>query len=285
MYGLIGVVMTSNDMPLLRARNLRRVFQSRRFGSNSTNVVALDGVSLDIYAGEIVALIGESGSGKTTLGKALMRLTAVDSGSIEFDGIDLLSLDKSALLRQRRKFQMVFQNQSANLHPAMTVREMMHESIKLHRPALTHSERQELLLSLLERVNLGPKVDQGTSSLSGGEKRRVGLARILATQPRLIVADEPTSGLDAAIKLETIELLKSLKTSDMAYLVISHDLGLVQRIADRVLVMLGGKIIEEVTSQALAADGAVHPYTRELLAASNLEGLARRASQNIGAQT
>ena len=273
----------SEKRALVRARGLRRTFRSRGFGRKVGDVVALNDVDIDIYQGEILALIGESGSGKTTLGKVLLRLMELDDGSITFDGQDLLALKPRALLSARRDFQMVFQNQAANLHPSMTVMQMMLESIKLHRPELAADRVEPLATRLLERVSLIGKENQNTLSLSGGEKRRVGLARILATQPKLIVADEPTSGLDAAIKLETIELLKNLKSEDMAYLVISHDLGLVQRIADRVLVMLNGQIVEELPAAVLSAGGATHPYTRQLLAASNLERMApRRTRRNLG---
>jgi ABC-type glutathione transport system ATPase component len=256
--------------PLLRARGLKKCFHTRKLGRKASKVIALDNVDLDIYAGEVVALIGESGSGKTTCGKALLRLTPVDAGSIVFNGIDLESLSNAELLEKRRLFQMVFQNQSANLHPKMTVMQMMLESIKLHRPSLEPSQRRDFAKLLLERVNLLARAEQRPGSLSGGEKRRVGLARILATQPKLVVADEPTSGLDAAIKLEMIELLRGLKEADMAYLLISHDLGLVRRIADRVLVMLKGQIIEEIDIESLREGRALHPYTRRLLAAADL---------------
>ena len=149
--------------------------------------------------------------------------------------------------------------------------QMMLESIKLHRPNLSAEGREALAKALLERVNLSGRAEQRPGSLSGGEKRRVGLARILATQPKLVVADEPTSGLDAAIKLEIIELLRGLKEADMAYLLISHDLGLVRRIADRILVMLKGQIIEEIDIECLRLGKASHPYTRRLLAAADLD--------------
>ena len=257
--------------PILRAEGLVKRYRSAGFGRRGVGVTALDGVGVEIYPGEVVALIGESGSGKTTFGKAVMRLTEVDAGRIEFDGVDLLSLSGKALIAKRHEFQMIFQNLSANLHPKMTVAEMIDESIRLHRPELESEAREEFASTLLGRVNMLDRKEQRPNSLSGGEKRRVGLARILATQPKLVVADEPTSGLDAAIKLEMIELLKALKGSDMAYLLISHDLGLVRRIADRVLVMLKGRVIEEVGVGRLSAGQASHPYTRRLLAAADLE--------------
>ena len=251
--------------PLLSARNLHKVFRSP--GGKQT--VAIDQVNLELYSGEVVALIGESGSGKTTLGRALLRLIALDQGQIEFFGQDVLTLKGARLRQARRQFQMVFQNQQANLHPRLSVTEMMEESLKLHHPEKDQQAREELMNELLAQVGLSTHHDRYLASLSGGEQRRVGLARILATSPKLVVADEPTSGLDAAIKLQTIELLKSLKKESLTYLLISHDLGLVQRIADRVLVMLRGRIIEEIP---IADLGNIkhHPYTQKLLEASHL---------------
>jgi ABC-type glutathione transport system ATPase component len=255
--------------PLVEARGVVKTYGGglfRRQGSTR----ALDDVDLDIGVGEVVALIGESGSGKTTLGKVLLRLTSVDSGRVTFEGQDVFAAGAGALRQMRRRFQMVFQNQAANLHPKMTVREMMDESIRLHRPELDDAGRTALTSTLLERVGLSARADQRPASLSGGEKRRVGLARILATKPRLIVADEPTSGLDAAIKQQTITLLKHLKDADLAYLLISHDLGLVRKISERVVVMLKGRIIEDVPVERLGVSGTHHPYTLRLMQAAEL---------------
>ena len=252
--------------PLLVARGLRKFFPDQRGGGT----LALSGVDLDIYPGEVVALIGESGSGKTTLGRALLRLLPLDAGEVIFEGTDLLALRGQALRERRRRFQMLFQNQQANLHPRMSVSEMLDESLRLHQPTLDLTERQRESARLLERVGLQDKERRYLASLSGGEQRRVGLARILATRPSLIVADEPTSGLDAAIKLQIIELLRELRGAESSYLLISHDLSLVRRIADRILVMLRGEVIERFPCAELGRR-AHHPYTERLLAAAVLK--------------
>ncbi|MCB9522361.1 MAG: ABC transporter ATP-binding protein [Myxococcales bacterium] len=254
---------------LLEARGLVKRFRSQSLLRGSHETRALDGVDLQIRVGEVLAVIGESGSGKTTLGKVLLRLTPATAGEIRFGGNDLRALRGKALRLKRREFQMVFQNQRANLHPKMTVRQMLDESLRLHRPKLDAEGRAEHIGGLLERVGLSAKAEQRPESLSGGERRRVGLARILATQPKLIVADEPTSGLDAAIKLQIIDLLRRLKESSMTYMLISHDLGLVRRIADRVVVMLKGRIIEEIPAERLG-DPRHHPYTARLMRAAHL---------------
>jgi oligopeptide transport system ATP-binding protein len=260
---------------LLQARGLVKVFRT----PTGADTIAIDQVDLDLYPGEVVALIGESGSGKTTLGRALLRLLSLDQGSIVFEGEDLLALTSKELRMARRRFQMVFQNQQANLHPRLSVNEMMDESLRLHQAHLDETNRQSMIAELLGKVGLGTHGDRYLASLSGGEQRRVGLARILATSPKLVVADEPTSGLDAAIKLQTIELLKELKGESLTYLLISHDLGLVRRIADRVLVMLRGRIIEEI---AIADLGKIkhHPYTQKLLQAASLERQRRTENQD-----
>ncbi len=257
-------------IPLVVGRGLVKTFGGEGLLRRKTLNRAIDGVDVDIFKGEVVALIGESGSGKTTLGKVLLRLTTLDAGSVLFDGQDVFRASSQALRALRREFQMVFQNQSANLHPKMTVREMMDESLRLHRPELDANGRTAQAMELLGRVGLSARAEQRPASLSGGERRRVGLARILATRPKLIVADEPTSGLDAAIKQQMVELLKTLKDPDLAYLLISHDLGLVRKISERVLVMLKGRIIEEVPAAELGHAAFHHPYTHKLMRAADL---------------
>lgn len=267
-----------NDrVPILEATKLEKSFESRSLFRPTKRVKALDGVDFTINRGEVVAVIGESGSGKTTLGKVLCRLTSLDSGTVKFFGEDLFGMKASKLREARRTFQMLFQNQSANLHPKMTIAEMLDESLCLHRPELGPPERTDHALDLAGRVGLKDRMDQRPASLSGGEKRRAGLARILATKPELIVADEPTSGLDAAIKLQIIDLLKSLKEESLSYVIISHDLGLVRRIADRILVMLHGRVIEEFTSEGWSQGVEHHPYTEKLIRASLLDRRERGA--------
>ncbi len=266
----------SERSDLLSARGLVKRFKSRSLLRGGTTTIALDHVDFDVHPGEVVALIGESGSGKTTLGKVVTRLHSLDEGSVLFEGEDLFAVDRGQLREKRRAFQMVFQNQSANLHPKMSVRQMLDESLRLHRPNLDEDGRRAHADELLERVGLLPRAEQRPASLSGGEKRRAGLARILATKPKLIVADEPTSGLDAAIKLQIIDLLKQLKGEKLTYLLISHDLGLVRRIADRVLVMLKGRIIEEVPAALLGQTQFHHPYTGRLMRAADLARDRRR---------
>ena len=261
--------------PLLVAKQLTKTFPSPSGGEKT---IAVDQVDLTLYPGEVVALIGESGSGKTTLGRALLRLLPIDEGEVLFNGTNLFRLNAKSLRLARRSFQMIFQNQQANLHPRLSVFEMLDESLALHQSNLTKEERDQRARELLGRVGLSDHGERYLASLSGGEQRRVGLARILATSPKLVVADEPTSGLDAAIKLQIVELLKELREGSLTYLLISHDLGLVRRIADRVIVMLRGRVIEEIQIGELGST-AHHPYTEKLLHAARLGEVQRQSSQ------
>lgn len=266
---------------VIEARDLVKIYRGGGVLRAASETRALDHVDVSLKRGEIAALIGESGSGKTTLGKVLLRLTPVDEGAIEFNGADLRAADRRQLRALRREFQMVFQNQAANLHPKMTVWQMMDESLRLHRPELDAEGRKAQARILLDQVGLVDRGDQRPASLSGGERRRVGLARILATKPRLIVADEPTSGLDAAIKQQMIHLLEALKDPDTTYLLISHDLGLVRRISERVMVMLQGRIIEDVPGAELGKAQFHHPYTHRLIQASDLLDEGGRARRGV----
>lgn len=260
----------NDQQPLVEAQDVVKRFKSHSLFGSGVDVCALDHVSLKLYPGETVALIGESGSGKTTLGKILLRLCSLTSGTVRFDGVDLFSLGAKALRQARKDFQMIFQNQLANLHPKLTVGEMLDESLRLHRPELDLAARQAQTAELLGQVGLVDKLDVRPARLSGGERRRVGLARILATRPKLVIADEPTSGLDAAIKLQMISLLKELKAPETTYLIISHDLGLVRRIASRIIVLLKGRIVEDFPISRLDGGVAHHPYTERLMQAADL---------------
>jgi len=276
----------TGNRPLLQATGLRKLYRSGGFllKKGLHTAPALDGVSLDIMPGEIVGLVGESGSGKTTFGKAVIRLIKVDSGSIVFDGIDLLSLKNSELRPLRRRFQMLFQNPSSTLHPNMTVGALLEESLKLHRK-LGKTEAKDAAAALLRKVSLEDRLHAYPAELSGGQKRRVGIARILAATPQLVVADEPTSGLDALLRAEIVDLLLAVRDEGVAYLIISHDLNVVQRACDRVAVMYRGKIVEQLPKDAITRDGH-HPYTEALFkAAARLRGDLRAVQPSRVAAT
>jgi len=259
--------MPESPPPILQAIDLEKTFSTRGLlGRAQDGFKALDKVNLSVGPGEVVGLVGESGSGKTTFGRAVTRLLDLDAGVVQFDGQDLYGIPTSQLRKKRRDFQMLFQNPASTLHPRMTVRQVLSESLRLHR-GLTGDELDAAIEDLLEKVQLPGRAGAYPGELSGGQQRRIGVARMLAAHPKFVVADEPTSGLDAVLKADIIDLLLEVRDSGVAYLIISHDLNVIQRACDRVAVMYRGRIVERLPAAAIE-DDFHHPYTRELFAAA-----------------
>ncbi len=232
-----------------------------------TKVHAVNDVSFSVAPGETVALVGESGSGKTTLGRLALQLERVTSGRVLLEGRDITQLSQSALRALRPHMQMVFQDPWATLNPRMRIRSVLEEPLKLHTP-LSASERLARMVGMAERVHLGGSLlDRFPAQLSGGQLQRVALARALMTQPRLVVLDEPTSSLDLSVRAEILELLAELRAqSQVSYLFITHDLGTVRLIADRIVVLYLGAIVESGPTAQIFNE-ARHPYTRALFSA------------------
>jgi len=233
--------------------------------TGDTRVIpAVDGVSFYLRENETVGLVGESGCGKTTVGRTILRLEEPTGGRIVFDGRDITKLSRAELRPLRRDMQMIFQDLDAGLNPAMRVRDILREALTVHeRPG--DAEIAARIGELLEQVNLkDSKLANFPSELSGGEKRRVGIARVLAVRPRLIVADEPTSALDISIQAQVVNLLRDLqKHLGLTYLFISHDLPLVELVSQKVAVMYLGRIVEMGLAEDIA-HRPHHPYTRIL---------------------
>ncbi|NOY26158.1 MAG: ABC transporter ATP-binding protein, partial [Oligoflexia bacterium] len=227
---------------------------------------AVDGVDLDVAPGEVVALVGESGSGKTTLARCALALLRPDQGQVRVLDTPIHKLRGRALDRFRRRVQPVFQDPDAHLNPGLRVREILTETARLHRPG---DDEAGLIDDVLAQVGLDHRQQAMPHELSGGERRRVGIARILMTRPELVIADEPTAGLDAARKADLMALLLGPKATRHASLVISHDLPLMASCVDRLAVMVAGRIVERMTAADLDAP-VHHPYTSTLLQAAGL---------------
>jgi oligopeptide/dipeptide ABC transporter ATP-binding protein len=255
-------------MTLLDVQHLVKTFAMRgQFLRRSTGVVqAVSDVSFHVDRGETLSLVGESGCGKSTTARCVLRIVEPDSGSVVFDGTELVGLPAEELRKMRRRFQMVFQDPQASLNPRMTVGELLAEPLQVH--GLASSERQRVaeLLDLVQLpANAGSRYPH---QFSGGQRQRIGVARALAVGPDLLVLDEPVSALDVSIQAEIIRLLERLRADlDLGFLFIAHDLSVVRHISDRVAVMYLGRIVE--TGSALEVYGAsAHPYTQALLSAA-----------------
>ena len=264
--------------PLLEATDLSRHYSVRRglFRPLAT-VKALNGVSFALKAGETLAVVGESGCGKSTLARALTLIEQPTSGTLRIAGIDAADPGKDGLRTLRRTVQMVFQNPYASLNPRKRVAQMLEEPLLLN-TALTAAERRERVAAMLQQVGLRSEHAQRYPHMfSGGQRQRVAIARAMMLQPQLLVADEPTSALDVSIQAQILNLLMDLQQqSAVAYVFISHNLSVVERIADRVMVMYLGRAIE-LAPKATLFTQAMHPYTKALLSATPSTDPARRA--------
>lgn len=238
------------------------------FGRATGTVRAVDGVSLEVEAGEAVGLVGESGCGKTTLGRAVLRLLPPTSGKVLFEGTDLVVLSPRRLRPWRRKFQMIFQDPFSSLNPRLTVGESIGEALDIHRLVPDRGARTDRIRALLESVGLRAEhAGRFPHEFSGGQRQRIGIARALVVEPRLIVCDEPVSALDVSVQAQVINLLQDLqKERGLSLLFISHDLAVVEHLCHRVAVMYLGRLVETGPSRLLTRE-PLHPYTKALLSA------------------
>src|SRR5438876_5202253 len=262
--------MEAERKPLISIRDLKVHFPATGgslFGRARRTVKAVDGVTLDIYPGETLGLVGESGCGKSTLGRAILRLTEPTSGQVFFRGQDLAHLSNAYMRSQRRYLQIIFQDPYASLNPRMTVSQIIGEPIETFRLA-RGSEKKRRVQDLMETVGLSARfLKRYPHEFSGGQRQRIGIARALAVQPDFIVADEPISALDVSIQAQIMNLLDRLRRErKLTYLFISHDLRAVRHVSDRFAVMYLGKIVELAPARSIYAQPLM-PYTRALISA------------------
>jgi oligopeptide/dipeptide ABC transporter ATP-binding protein len=246
----------------------------KRFGA----VHALQGVSLDIAAGETLGLVGESGCGKSTLGRIVLRLLDPDSGGIAFSGTDISKLSQRALRPLRKQMQLIFQDPYASLNPRMTVGQTLREPLDIFLKSASPEQKMERIDTLLAKVGLQKdELRRYPHEFSGGQRQRIGIARALLLEPRFIVCDEPLSALDVSIQAQIVNLLLDLQESEkLTYLFISHDLKIVAHVSDRVAVMYFGQIVELAPADLLY-ERPLHPYSQALLSAVPQVDSARRS--------
>jgi oligopeptide/dipeptide ABC transporter ATP-binding protein len=257
------------NLPLVEVSALTKIFEVRKgwLRRELVELRAVDGVDLEIFTGETLALVGESGSGKSTFGRCLLRLLEATEGRVEFEGEDLYSLSASRLRERRREFQMVFQDPYGSLNPRMKVGKILAEPLIVHSIVPVY-ECDDRVGELLEEVGL-PRSSAARfpHELSGGQRQRVGIARALAPGPKLLVADEPVGALDVSVRAQILNLLIELRQRlGLTVLFIAHDLAMVEQVSDRVAVFYAGRLVELApTAKLLRAPQ--HPYTVGLLAA------------------
>ncbi|MGM0904746.1 MAG: ABC transporter ATP-binding protein [Bacillota bacterium] len=254
---------------LLEVKNLKQYFPIKGgvFGRTINHVKAVDDISFSIKEGEMVSIVGESGCGKSTTGRAILRLDEPFAGEVLFEGIDLLGLSKKEMRNKRQDLQIIFQDPYASLNPRQTVSQILEEAMAIQN-IVPKKERRKKIEELLQTVGIGDhQMDRYPHQFSGGQRQRVGIARALSVNPKLIICDEAVSALDVSIQAQVLNLLKDLQRKfQLTYLFISHDLGVVRHISDRIIVMYLGKIVEIADKKSLF-ENPQHPYTYALLSA------------------
>ncbi|MBF0279671.1 MAG: ATP-binding cassette domain-containing protein [SAR324 cluster bacterium] len=254
-------------MPLLELENVTKHFPV--FGGVFRRMVgkvhAVTEVSFSLEKGETLGLVGESGSGKSTLGRSILRLSDPISGSIRFEGKDLVSMGARELKHTRQHMQMIFQDPFSSVDPRMTVGSIVEEPLRIH--GIGNNEtRREKAAELLEKVGIQPEsIRQYPHEFSGGQRQRIGIARAIALKPKLIIADEPVSALDVSIQSQILNLLKEIREEmNLACIFIAHNMAVVKHISDRIAVMYAGRIVELGESESVCQDPR-HPYTKALI--------------------
>jgi oligopeptide transport system ATP-binding protein len=255
---------------MLEVNNLRVQFKvpsdSPWPWAKAQTLTAVDGISFDLKPGETLGIVGESGCGKSTLARGVLNLVPAHSGSVRWQGLELIGASPEAWMAVRRDVQMIFQDPLACLNPRMTVMQLIAEPLRTHERALTPTALRERVVQVMQQVGLSEQhINRYPHEFSGGQCQRIGIARALVLKPKLIICDEPVSALDVSIQAQIINLLKDLQQSmGLALIFIAHNLAVVKHISDRVMVMYLGRAVELASASALFAQPQ-HPYTQALL--------------------
>lgn len=255
---------------LLVVEDLKTYFPLKKglFGQKTGEIRAVDGVSFHLRQGETLGIVGESGCGKSTTGRSILQLVRPSAGSVRFGGEELVSMPPAKLRGMRNQMQIIFQDPYASLNPRLTISTILAEALSVGEKGANPTEMRERVLALLQLVGLNPNhADRYPHEFSGGQRQRIGIARAIAARPKLIVADEPVSALDVSIQAQILNLLQDLQEElGLTYLFISHDLGVIKHISDRIAVMYLGRIVEIADKRRLF-EQPMHPYTQALMSA------------------
>lgn len=260
----------------LKVCNLKKYFPIKKnfFNKPLTYNKAVDDVSFNVYKNEILGIVGESGCGKTTLGRSVLRLIEPDSGSLEFLGKDITNLDQTSMREIRKKMQIIFQDPYSSLNPRKKIYQIIGEPLLIH-SKINDSELRKIVAELLKKTKLEPEMmDKFPHQFSGGQRQRISIARSLAMKPELIICDEPVSALDVSVQAQILNLLMELKKNfNLTFIFISHDLAVIRQMADRILIMNNGKIIESGSNNEIF-NNPQQEYTKTLL--NSIPGQKRR---------
>ena len=271
------------DKTLVKIENLTKNFISKKsfFGKPLSYVHAVDNVSLDIYKGETLGIVGESGCGKSTLGRSILRLTEPTSGKVIYDNTDLVTLSKEDMRQMRKRLQLIFQDPYASLNPRMTVKDLIKAPLDVFNIG-NESERMEKVFQIMKQVGLTEEqLNRYPHEFSGGQRQRIVIARAIILDPEFVVCDEPVSALDVSVRSQVLNLLNTLqKEKNLTYMFISHDLSVVKYISDRIAVMYLGRVVELAEKDELYSHAA-HPYTKALLSAVPIAEVGRKREISV----
>ena len=266
----VETVETEDRQPLMKIRNLTKEFKikSKKLTEKPQILHALNDVTLDVYEGETLGIIGESGCGKSTFGRTLIQLHKATSGTVEYQGQDLFAMKGKERKALKKDIQMVFQDPYSSLDPRKTCEDLIAEPLIVHNIITDKKQRQERVLELMREVGLDIQhMNRYPHEFSGGQRQRINVARALALQPKVIVCDEPVSALDVSIQAQVLNLFNRLqKEHNLTYVFISHDLGVIRHVSDRIAIMYLGRVVEMCEASQIY-DNPLHPYTKALLSA------------------